>query len=127
MAGRAVRLVAVHTYFPAGDPQRWTGDMTALRDEASAAGSDLVVLGDFNATLDHAPMRSLLAAGLVDTHAELGRGWAPTWPVSGSPLPPLIQIDHVLHGRGLAGVSASEHTLPGTDHRAVIAELALLG
>jgi endonuclease/exonuclease/phosphatase (EEP) superfamily protein YafD len=85
-----------------------------------------VLLGDFNATLDHAPMRALLAAGLVDAHAELGRGWAPTWPVNGR-LPPLIQLDHILHGRGLAAVSAGEHTIAGTDHRVVYAELAFLG
>jgi endonuclease/exonuclease/phosphatase family metal-dependent hydrolase len=125
VGGRAVRLVAVHTYYPAGDPHRWTLDMEALRAEAGEAGKDVVILGDFNATLDHAPMRALLGAGLVDTHAELGHGWAPTWPASGT-LPPLIQIDHVLHGTGLAAVSASEHTVPGTDHRVVVAELALL-
>ncbi|KAA2255493.1 endonuclease/exonuclease/phosphatase family protein [Solihabitans fulvus] len=121
VGGRTVRLVAVHTYYPAGDPDRWTRDMTALRAEA---GPDAVVLGDFNATLDHAPMRALLDAGLVDTHAELGRGWAPTWPADGA-LPPLLQLDHVLHGSGLAGVSVREQTLPGTDHRAVVAELAV--
>jgi endonuclease/exonuclease/phosphatase (EEP) superfamily protein YafD len=94
--------------------------MSALR---AVAGRDAIVLGDFNATVDHSPLRSLLAAGLVDTHAELGRGWAPTWPAAF----PLVQIDHVLHGPGWAAVSASEHLLPGTDHRAVVAELALLG
>lgn len=117
---RTVRLVAVHTYFPVGDPLRWKEDLEALRTEA---GPDVVLLGDFNATLDHAPMRSLLDAGLVDTHAELGR-WAPTWPADKIAL---IQLDHVLHGSGLAAVDASEHTLPGTDHRAVVAELVLRG
>lgn len=121
VGGRTVRLVAVHTYFPAGDAGRWGRDMAALR---AAASQDVVLLGDFNATLDHAPMRDLLDAGLVDTHAELGRGWAPTWPADKVAL---IQLDHVLHGSGLAAVSASEHTVGGTDHRAVVAELAVVG
>jgi endonuclease/exonuclease/phosphatase (EEP) superfamily protein YafD len=125
VGGRSIRLVAVHTYYPVGDPRRWTKDMAALRTEAGRAGKDVVFLGDFNATLDHAPMRALLAAGLTDTHAELGR-WAPTWPADRTLLPPLIQLDHVLHGGGLSAVSVSEHKIAGTDHRAVVAELALL-
>ena len=122
VAGRAVEVVAVHTYYPAGDAGLWTEDLAALR---TTAGENSVVLGDFNATLDHSPMRALLAAGLVDSHAELGNGWAPTWPAD-SVLPPVVQLDHVLHGRGLAAVTTSEHTLPGSDHRLVFAELALL-
>ncbi|MFI1933255.1 endonuclease/exonuclease/phosphatase family protein [Streptomyces sp. NPDC020330] len=124
--GRRVRFVAVHTYYPLGSPQRWSRDMAALTSLAQRAGPDTVFLGDFNASLDHAPMRDLLAAGLTDTHAELGRGWAPTWPVGHALLPPVVQLDHVLHGPGLAGVSVSEHSVPGTDHRAVVATLALL-
>lgn len=126
VGGHTVRLTAVHTYYPLGDAGRWTGDMSALTSLARSDGPDTVFLGDFNATLDHAPMRSLLAAGLTDTHAELGEGWAPTWPVGTGPLPPLVQLDHVLHGSGLAGVSVHEPTLTGTDHRAVVAVLAVL-
>lgn len=126
VGGRTVRLVAVHTYYPLGNPGRWSRDMYSLAVLAQDDGPDAVFLGDFNATLDHAPMRSLLAAGLTDTHAELGEGWAPTWPVGAGLAPPLVQLDHVLHGSGLAGVFVREHTLPGTDHRAVVAELAVL-
>ncbi|MGD9485915.1 endonuclease/exonuclease/phosphatase family protein [Streptomyces sp. TRM70308] len=125
VGGRAVRLVAVHTYYPLGDPGRWTRDMAALTSLARRSGPDTVFLGDFNASLDHAPMRGLLAAGLTDTHAELGRGWARTWPAGHAFVPPLIHLDHVLHGSGLVGTSVGEHTLPGTDHRAVVAVLAL--
>jgi endonuclease/exonuclease/phosphatase family metal-dependent hydrolase len=121
-----VQFVAVHTYYPLGDAERWTRDMDALTSMARRSGPDTVFLGDFNASLDHAPMRELIAAGLTDTHAELGHGWAPTWPVGLALVPPLIQLDHVLHGPGLAGVSVGEHTVPGTDHRAVVAVLALL-
>ncbi|MFI6204781.1 endonuclease/exonuclease/phosphatase family protein [Streptomyces sp. NPDC051041] len=125
VGGRRVRFVAVHTYYPLGDAERWTRDMTALASLARRSGPDTVFLGDFNASLDHTPMRRLLAAGLTDTHAELGRGWARTWPVGHALVPPLIQLDHVLHGPGLAGISVGERTVPGTDHRAVVAVLAL--
>ncbi|MGW0817952.1 endonuclease/exonuclease/phosphatase family protein [Streptomyces viridiviolaceus] len=124
--GRRVQFMAVHTYYPLGDAKRWTQDMTALASLARRSGPDTVFLGDFNASLDHTPMRELLAAGLTDTHAELGRGWARTWPVGHALVPPLIQLDHVLHGPGLVGISVGEHTVPGTDHQAVVAVLALL-
>jgi endonuclease/exonuclease/phosphatase (EEP) superfamily protein YafD len=126
VGGRTVRLVAVHTYYPLGDAKRWTRDMTALTSVARDSGPDTVFLGDFNASLDHAPMRKLLATGLTDTHAELGHGWVRTWPVGKTLVPPLVQLDHVLHGSGLAGVFVGERTVPGTDHRAVVAVLALL-
>lgn len=123
LGGRTIRIVAVHTYYPPGDPHRWTQDLQALAEAAKTAGKDAIFLGDFNATLDHAPMRELLAAGLVDTHVELGRGWAPTWPAG----VPLIQLDHVLHGSGFAAVRVDERTIKGSDHRAIFAELALVG
>ncbi|MFF5184244.1 endonuclease/exonuclease/phosphatase family protein [Streptomyces sp. NPDC000345] len=125
VGGRTVRLVAVHTYYPLGDAKRWTRDLTALASVARENGPDTVFLGDFNASLDHAPMRELLASGLTDTHAELGRGWVRTWPAGRTLLPALIPLDHVLHGFGLVGVSVGERTVPGTDHRAVVAVLAL--
>lgn len=122
VGGREIRLVSVHTYFPAGDPDRWSRDLAALR---TAARHNAVLLGDFNATLDHAPLRELLAAGLVDSHAELGEAWAPTWPTRGASPVPLLQLDHVLHGDALAATWAGEYELPGSDHRAVVAELRL--
>lgn len=124
VGGRTVHLVSVHTYFPAG-PDRWTRDLRALRSGALEDTQASVLLGDFNATLDHAPMRELLGAGLVDTHVELGRGGARTWPVTGGAVPPLIHLDHVLHGRDLVGVSVEDLVVPGTDHKVVVAELAV--
>lgn len=122
VGGRAVRLLAVHTFYPLGDARRWTRDLATIR---TAAASNAILLGDFNATLDHAPLRGLLDAGMADTHAELGHGWAPTWPEHGTSPWPLLQLDHVLHGGDLTGASVSEHELPGTDHRAVVAELTV--
>lgn len=127
VGGRAVRVVAVHTFYPLGDARRWAADFDGVRADAGRRTRDSVLLGDFNATLDHTPMRRLLGVGLTDSHAELGRGGAGTWPADRPVLPPVIQIDHVLHGDALTAVSVSEHTLPGTDHRAVVAELAVTG
>ncbi len=128
VGGRPIVLVAVHTYYPLGDARKWAAGMRALRDAAPGRTGNAVLLGDFNATLDHAPMRDLLGTGLTDTHAELGAGLFPTWPEDNRDLPflpPVIQIDHVLHGGRLSAVSVEEFALARTDHRAVVAELGV--
>ena len=86
----------------------------------------MVVLGDFNADRDHAAFRRLLSIGLRDAHDERGRGLARTWPTR----LPLLQLDHVLvrDGRGgrLVAEDVREVVVPGSDHRAVVADLAVL-
>ncbi|MEU3573157.1 endonuclease/exonuclease/phosphatase family protein [Kitasatospora sp. NPDC036755] len=128
VGGRPVQLVAVHTYYPLGDARRWAEGLHDLRAAAPGRTRNAVLLGDFNATLDHKPMRDLMGTGLADTHEELGAGLFPTWPQDHPDyrVPAVIQIDHVLHGPGLAAVGVSEHALPRSDHRAVVAELAVL-
>jgi endonuclease/exonuclease/phosphatase family metal-dependent hydrolase len=124
---RMVGLLAVHTVYPVGSVPGWEASFERLRRDLETAPPDLVVFGDFNASLDHAPMRRLMrSAGLTDSHAELGH-WAPTWPVWNRPVPPLVQLDHVLHGPGIAAVELHERYVPGTDHKLIEADLAVLG
>ncbi|RKE17459.1 endonuclease/exonuclease/phosphatase family protein [Streptomyces sp. TLI_171] len=130
VGGRPVQIVAVHTYYPLGDARKWAQGLHDLRRAAPGHLRNAVLLGDFNSTLDHKPMRDLIATGLTDTHAELGAGLFPTWPEDHPDfphVPPMIQIDHVLHGPALVAVSVSEHRLARSDHRAVVAELAVTG
>lgn len=84
-----------------------------------------ILLGDFNATLDHGVLRDLLARGYRDAAEVTGDGLVGTWgPYDGDPIPP-VAIDHVL-ADGRVGVrDFSAHAVPGSDHRAVIAELVL--
>ena len=62
------RLIAVHTWQPVEWPKDWQGDMRELRALVTAATKrgPTIVAGDFNATLDHAPMRRVLDAGVSD-------------------------------------------------------------
>jgi endonuclease/exonuclease/phosphatase family metal-dependent hydrolase len=125
--GRTVGLLAVHTVYPVGSVTGWQASFEALGRQLAKPPADLVVVGDFNASLDHAPLRRLIrSAGLTDSHAELGH-WAPTWPVWDRPVPPLVQLDHVLHGPGVAAVALHEFYVPGTDHKLIEADLAVLG
>ncbi|WP_432824330.1 endonuclease/exonuclease/phosphatase family protein [Dactylosporangium sp. CA-092794] len=87
-----------------------------------------VLLGDFNATLDHAPLRRLLRAGYRDAAAARGRGLHPTWPYRTVTLPfwtPPVTLDHVLADRRIGVREFGTRRTPGSDHRAVVAELVL--
>jgi endonuclease/exonuclease/phosphatase (EEP) superfamily protein YafD len=121
--GPAIELVAVHPSAPVRHGiQFWRRDLRAL---PPAGGSLLRILaGDFNATLDHAELRRVIDTGYEDAAAQLGAGLKPTWP-QGRKIPPPVTIDHVLADERCGFRALSVHTIPGTDHRAVFAELAL--
>jgi len=122
--GTALRVVAVHPLPPVSrdNTRHWR---TALRSLPGPreGGAPRVLLGDFNATLDHHELRRLLGRGYVDAADAMGDGLRPTWPTT-SRRPPLT-IDHVLFGAPIEVRRVSVHDVPGTDHRAVIAELVL--
>ncbi|PWR17131.1 endonuclease [Micromonospora sicca] len=104
-------------------PDWWT-DLRA-QPPATPNGRLSILAGDFNATLDHAPLRDLIRTGYVDAADQAGAGLAGTWgPYDGDPIPP-VAIDHVLADRRIAVRSVTVHALPGSDHRAVLAELRL--
>ena len=82
-----------------------------------------ILLGDFNATLDHAPLRKLLNTGYTDAAASVGMGLTPTWPYD-KPIPK-IALDHVLVNARVSIGSFAVHAIGGTDHRCVIADLTI--
>ncbi|HYN95760.1 MAG TPA: endonuclease/exonuclease/phosphatase family protein [Pilimelia sp.] len=104
----------------------WRADLAA-QTPADPGGQVRVLAGDFNATLDHAPLRRLLRTGYRDAAATVGAGLAGTWgPYDGDPIPP-VTIDHVLVDRRVGVRAVRVYPLPGGDHRAVLAELVLPG
>ncbi len=121
--GRRVRLIDIHPLTPGrsgiGSWEDSLGDLPA-----TGGGPPWILLGDFNATLDHSRLRGVLDRGYRDAGAVAGQGLEPTWPSDGS-LGPMITIDHVLADRRLGVVDYEVEELPGSDHRPVWAELAL--
>jgi endonuclease/exonuclease/phosphatase family metal-dependent hydrolase len=107
----------------------WRQDFSVLVGDAREVTGPRLAVGDFNATLDHGPMRDLMATGLRSAAEEANSGWQPTWPTAGSPtmggVSPfrLMAIDHVLLSRELSAVSTDVASVPGTDHHAVIARV----
>lgn len=124
--GPPVRVESVHPSAPYALDQVgfWRADLAAQPPATPDAGLSILA-GDFNATLDHAPLRDLLATGYVDAADATGTGLVGTWgPYDGDPIPP-VTIDHVLADRRIAVRSVSVRAVPGSDHRAVLAELRL--
>jgi endonuclease/exonuclease/phosphatase (EEP) superfamily protein YafD len=123
--GRRLRVVGVHPYPPGrGNDDLWREGLESL--PAAGAGPPWVLLGDFNATLDVSLLRETIDRGYRDAGSVAGEGLVPTWPNRGHDLPfPVITIDHVLADERLDLVDYGVKDVPGSDHRALHAELAL--
>jgi endonuclease/exonuclease/phosphatase family metal-dependent hydrolase len=120
-------VLAVHARAPdsAGAARTWRDDLEALPGGGAAPSPLRVLAGDFNATLDHAELRALLDRGYRDAAEQAGNGLRPTWTPERNLLPPLVTIDHVLADERVRVASARIVSIPGSDHRGVLAELVL--
>jgi endonuclease/exonuclease/phosphatase (EEP) superfamily protein YafD len=121
--GRRIGVVGVHPYPPvSGRVGVWEEALESL--PSAGAGTPWLLAGDFNATLDQSQLRDVLDRGYRDAGDVAGMGLEPTFPQNRHLIPP-VTIDHVLADRRLGIVDYSVESLPGSDHRAVHAELAL--
>ena len=121
--GGRLRLVAVHPQPPNMSVDRWREALESL--PSAGAGAPWALVGDFNASFDQAEFRDLVGRGYRDAGDATGKGLEPTWP--GAEVLPwgLITIDHVLADRRLGVADYGVDELPGSDHRAIHAELVL--
>lgn len=111
-------------YHPRAIHDWYAGQATQL--PATPDGELRLLMGDFNATLDHAALRRLLRTGYRDAASAVGRGLLPTWRHDRIPAP-AVTLDHILVDCRAAVRAVAVHRLPGSDHRAVSAELLLPG
>ncbi|HEU5253843.1 MAG TPA: endonuclease/exonuclease/phosphatase family protein [Solirubrobacterales bacterium] len=124
--GRLLRVGDVHPLTPGRTGiDAWEDSLGDL--PATGEGTPWVLIGDFNATLDHSRLREVLDRGYRDAGDVAGQGLVPTWPNRGHTLGPFITIDHVLADERLGIVDYGVEDLPGSDHRSIHAELALPG
>lgn len=126
-SGPFVHLACIHAAPPKppwspGATARWRSQLAAL---PAPGDSPAILAGDFNATLDHAQFRRLLRRGWADAASQVGSGLSLTWGPRPGRRPALLAIDHVLTDPRCAVLATSAHQLPGTDHRALYAELRL--
>lgn len=120
--GGRLRYVAFHGAAPVPElVPDWRRDLELVGPWCDGS-SATIVTGDFNATLDHSPLRARLGS-CADAAAQTGDGLAGTWP---SRIPAYLgaQIDRVLYPADrMRAVRTDVVDLPGSDHRAVVARL----
>lgn len=126
MGDATINVSAIHPLPPIN--ARWTDDWRATLEALPDADDDLlrILVGDFNATLDHAALRDILGRGYTDAAAARGQGWRTTFNglPEREPVPP-VTIDHVLADTRIAIRDVTVANLPGSDHRALIVRLQL--
>jgi endonuclease/exonuclease/phosphatase (EEP) superfamily protein YafD len=119
-------LWVVHTTAPA--PQTftvWKVQLAEIDHQLRRRGpADLLLVGDFNATWNNLGFRRILDAGMTDGAAARARPFEMTWSQIKPFLPPVVRIDHVLTGSGVAVTTISTNEGPGSDHRDVQATVA---
>jgi endonuclease/exonuclease/phosphatase (EEP) superfamily protein YafD len=123
--GHRLWIVAVHP-FPPTNPTvtgEWEEVLSTL--PSGGHGTPWLLAGDFNATFDQAPFRELVGRGYRDAGEVAGKGLDATFPADGSLLPPPLTIDPILADERFGIVEYEVEPLPGSDHRAIFARLAL--
>lgn len=121
-----ITLLVVHTVSPVPVSwHQWASDLKIIRTLVRRLGTRrLLVAGDFNATWGNRGFVGVVDTGLTDAAAGLGHVFQMTWP-QGMGVPPFVRIDHVLTGTGLAVTHLRTTDGPGSDHRALVATLAV--
>jgi vancomycin resistance protein VanJ len=138
-AGRAVTILNVHPAPPTVRyarlgrlpvPTSLDNDETEtmLRralQELDGVADPVIVLGDFNVG-DRQPFYRWLRHDFEDAHRQAGWGFGFTFPnvsFEGAPPVPLVRIDYIFHDRSWTARTAWNGTIPGSDHRYVVADL----
>jgi endonuclease/exonuclease/phosphatase (EEP) superfamily protein YafD len=125
IAGTEVAIAGVHPHVPNSSSavRTWSAGMDAM-PSADPNGQLRIVAGDFNATLDTSKLQDLIDTGYTDAADAKGDGLKPTFPASGFKSLP-VTIDHVLVDERIRVDRYAVESVPGSDHRAVLAELTL--
>ncbi|MEV0294873.1 endonuclease/exonuclease/phosphatase family protein [Nocardia sp. NPDC050710] len=118
-----VAVFAFHPIPPSLDFTSWSVEMRRIREILDAQQGPALVGADFNATRDHSAFRDLLRGRFAAAAELAGAGPLPTYPAD-RPWGPVIGIDHILVADGTAAEMRAL-TIPGSDHRAVLARTRL--
>lgn len=126
--GTVIRFGSVHPFSPRPSNQglwdRGLGSISQLREDDHT----FVLMGDFNATWDHASFRYLLGGRFVDAGENAGEWFHMTYPANKKlfgviPVPAAVEIDHIVHDRGVVVGDLDAVTIAGSDHKALLGTL----
>ena len=121
----AMTVYAFHPVPPVYGAGVWAGELSRLHGilDRSPANRPVIAGGDFNATHDHSQFRALASGRFGDAADQAGAGHLVTYPTD-QPWPPLIGVDHILVAGGHA-TDVATVSVPGSDHRALVARIQL--
>jgi endonuclease/exonuclease/phosphatase (EEP) superfamily protein YafD len=125
VAGRPLELLAVHVDNAIRGRDLWSDEVKELGDVATSLDRPVALVGDFNSTRWNPPFGDLLGRGLHDAHEATGQGLSRSWPEVGFVPIPLIRLDHAVVNDRVGVVSVHDYTIPGSDHRGFVTELAI--
>lgn len=126
--GTVIRFGSVHPFSPRPSNQglwdRGLGSISQLREDDHT----FVLMGDFNATWDHASFRYLLGGRFVDAGENAGEWFHMTYPANKRlfgwiPVPAAVEIDHIVHDRSVVVGDLDAVTVSGSDHNALLGTL----
>lgn len=121
-----VRFVSVHTTAPVpGYWEQWRRSLDELAMLRADTGTKYIFMGDFNATTDHTPFRNFLGNRFRDAVQQSGHGFAFTWPTDRAWLPRFAGIDHIVVDQGMSTGQCEVVEIPGSDHAALLATVAV--
>ncbi|MFF0542161.1 endonuclease/exonuclease/phosphatase family protein [Nocardia thailandica] len=118
-----VSVYAFHPIPPNLNFPAWKSEMARVDEILGAATAPALVGADFNATRDHAAYRGLLDGPFAAAAEQTGDGMLPTFPADRR-WGPVLGIDHVLVAGGVAQ-EVRTLTVPGSDHRAMLARVRM--
>ena len=126
--GTVIRFGSVHPFSPRPSNQglwdRGLGSISQLGEDDHT----FVLMGDFNATWDHASFRYLLGGRFVDAGENAGEWFHMTYPANKRlfgwiPVPAAVEIDHIVHDRSVVVGDLDAVTVSGSDHKALLGTL----
>ncbi|MFF0357932.1 endonuclease/exonuclease/phosphatase family protein [Nocardia sp. NPDC003638] len=118
-----ISVFAFHPIPPNIDFAAWTAELRRVDEILATAPTPAIVGADFNATQNHSAYRALLDGPFAAAADQTGDGVLLTYPADRR-WGPVIGIDHILVA---GGVAEEVHTLtiPGSDHRALLATVRM--
>ncbi|WP_433216142.1 endonuclease/exonuclease/phosphatase family protein [Dactylosporangium sp. CS-047395] len=121
-----VRVESAHPCAPATAHGAGCWERDILQEPAATPDGPVnLLIGDFNATLDHEKFRALLDTGYRDAADVAGAGFEASWPYDERWFIPGVVLDHVVADKRVGVRKVSVHRIPASDHKAVFAELVL--
>ncbi|WP_112243708.1 endonuclease/exonuclease/phosphatase family protein [Kribbella monticola] len=119
-----LRLIVYHGYPPLpSEVTTWKRDLEVVKGWCRQ-DRPTILAGDFNATSDHYDFRQALGDHCRSVAPSVGAGLSGTWPSNRITLAQ-TQIDHVVITTGIKPGKFTTYKIAGTDHRAVIAHVAV--